>query len=215
MTFRRLLFVAVLVGAAIPAGAHGFDPAWEVSDPRHDMAIYRGAILMPVSSVDLTHAAWVPGDGGIVAAHVNVGDLSRRGMEDALFVRSEHAVRAWIMGALLDDGSALVAAAVSVAPAFPEGDGGAILLHAYPGGPVHILPATPTYDAARNEVRIDFAPVARTPTFTFAVGSLHGCATVETCDPALPLRSGDGAPDGGSNYYGSYIPPVWWEGIFG
>lgn len=200
-TFACLLALTPQVGAAAV-----FTP-----DPARDALVTQDGLGIPVDSIDILGFTTYEAGPNLRGASISVVDLSRRGLEDRLFVQSAHQYRAWSYVEFYSDYRTinLVAVQVDQDPALRYA---AFLI--WPGG-YEQLPVSFTFDDASDSMAWKLQkPLAGEPTHRFAIATLFGCDNDDECQPSLPAaRAYDMAPNELARPITQIAPPVWWDAL--
>lgn len=166
-------------------------------DGAHDIAVYKGQVLVPVDSIDLVHAELVGTSASWTGGVMRVVDLSRSGLETTVFAHREHTVRVWFMVSFVGDGpsdpngSRVVVLALDDARHGGDTLRGAVGLQVFNDRRVVDLNASVVFDEAADAVRFSLGtPAVGEPTVFVGSSLLIGCGDDGACG-YVPLAGED------------------------
>ena len=165
------------------------------------------SILVPVDSIDILGFR-TEMKKGIVAGEMTLSDLTRRGLEDRLFVHSAHSIRLYGFTNVFEDQRVLQLLAAQFDA--EESLTAVAILASREGG--EFLDVTATMDPATGVIRWELADAVEGVTMHRLVfAALHGCDDFEHCEPPLPrVAPIDMAPNELADATAVVIPGVWW-----
>lgn len=203
--------VAFLVMCSVMLAPQAGAAAIATPDPAHDVLVTRQSVQIPVDSIDLLSFSLTQKHDATRAASITLLDVSRRGIEDRLFVQSEHAMRVYGVVEMYDDFRAITFTAIQI-DSDPELESIAVL--ASPGA-ITFLPVKTTYDEATSTITWKLrTPVEGVVVQRFAFAALTGCDDFDSCQPPVPhVGAFDMAPNALSQPIAELVPAVWWDSI--